>query len=125
VRLGENTPIDATQQLADSAGGANRAYSENEPLENTKPALLGRAGVPAKPGNICSVATQIDGVLVPGEVLINGTTITRYEAREYDELQFFHIKLESHDVICAEGAPAETLLNVEESAVNFADYLRQ
>ena len=57
----------------------------------------------------------IDGVLVPAEVLINGTTITRYEAREYDELEFFHIKLESHDVVYAEGAPAETLLNVEES----------
>jgi hypothetical protein len=67
----------------------------------------------------------IDGVLVPAEVLINGSTITRYEAREYDELEFFHIKLESHDVIYAEGAPAETLLNVEESAVNFAEYLRQ
>src|ERR1700723_3596531 len=67
----------------------------------------------------------IDGLLVPAEVLINGTTITRYEAREYDELEFFHIKLESHDVIYAEGAPAETLLNVEESAVNFAEYLRQ
>jgi hypothetical protein len=67
----------------------------------------------------------IDGVLVPAEVLINGTTITRYEAREYDELEFFHFKLESHDVIYAEGAPAETLLNVEESAVNFAEYLRK
>ena len=40
----------------------------------------------------------IDGVLVPAEALINGTTITRYEAREYGELEFFHIKLESHDV---------------------------
>jgi hypothetical protein len=66
----------------------------------------------------------IDGVLVPAEALIYGTTITRYEAREYDELEFFHIKLESHDVVYAEGVPAETLLNVEESAVNFADYLR-
>ena len=67
----------------------------------------------------------IDGVLVPAEVLINGTTITRYEARKYDELEFFHIKLETHDVVYAEGAPAETLLNVEESAVNFADYFRR
>ena len=48
----------------------------------------------------------IEGVLVPAETLINGTTITRYEAREYDELEFFNIKLESHDVIYAEGAPA-------------------
>ena len=67
----------------------------------------------------------IDGVLAPAESLINGTTITRYEAREHDELEFFHIKLESHDVVYAEGAPAETLLTVEESAVNFADYLRR
>jgi Hint domain len=67
----------------------------------------------------------IDGVLAPAEILINGTTITRYEAREYDELEYFHIKLESHDVIYAEGAPAETLCSVNESAINFGDYLRQ
>jgi hypothetical protein len=66
----------------------------------------------------------IDGVLAPAELLINGTTITRYEASEYDELEYFHVKLERHDVIYAEGAPAETLLNVEESAVNFAKYFR-
>jgi hypothetical protein len=67
----------------------------------------------------------IDGVLVPAEMLINGTTVTRDEASEYDELAYFHVKLESHDVIYAEGAPAETLLEVNESAVNFVDYLRQ
>ena len=55
----------------------------------------------------------IDGVLVPAEMLINGTTITRYDACETDELEYFHVKLESHDVIYAEGAPAETLGNVE------------
>jgi hypothetical protein len=63
----------------------------------------------------------IDGVLFAAEMLINGPTIVRDEASEYDE----HVKLESHDVIYAEGAPAETLLEVNESAVNFADYLRQ
>jgi len=66
----------------------------------------------------------IDGVLVPAEMLINGKTITRYEPTS-DELELFHIKLESHDVIYAEGAPAETLLHVDESFVNFAEYLRQ
>jgi hypothetical protein len=69
----------------------------------------------------------IDGVLVPAELLINGTTITRDQryVREYNELEFLHVKLESHDVIYAEGVPAETLINVQESAVNFADYLRR
>ena len=67
----------------------------------------------------------IDGVLVSAGSLINGTTITLYEARELSELEFFHVKLESHDVIYAEEAPCETLLNVDENAVNFADYFRR
>ncbi len=70
-------------------------------------------------------AFLIDGVLVAAGNLINGTTITRYDARELDELEFFHIKLERHDVIYAEGAPCETLLNVDENAVNFAEYFRE
>ena len=67
----------------------------------------------------------IDGALVPADALINGATITRYEAREYEEMEFFHVKLESHSVIYAEGVPAETLLNVDKLFVNFADYLRR
>jgi hypothetical protein len=70
-------------------------------------------------------ALLIDGVLVEAGHLINGTTITRYDARELDEIEFFHIKLELHNVIFAEGAPCETLLNVDENATNFAEYLRE
>jgi hypothetical protein len=70
-------------------------------------------------------ALLIDGVLVTVGSLINGTTITLYDACELDELEFFHIKLERHNVIYAEGAACETLLNVDENAVNFAEYLRQ
>jgi len=66
----------------------------------------------------------IDDVLVSAEYLINETTITLCEASELNELEFFHIKLESHDLIYAEGTPVETLLNVDESAVNFAEYFR-
>jgi hypothetical protein len=70
-------------------------------------------------------ALFIDGVLIPVGNLINGTTITRHEAREYDELEYFHIKVEGHDVIYAEGAAVETLRDVDESAVNFAEYFRK
>jgi hypothetical protein len=72
-----------------------------------------------------SHALLIDGVLVPAGHLINGTTITLYDADALDELEFFHIKLEGHDVIYAEGAPCETLVEVDENAVNFAEYLRR
>ena len=39
--------------------------------------------------------------------------------------RWIHIKLESHDIVYAEGAPTETLVHVDESFVNFADYLRR
>jgi hypothetical protein len=70
-------------------------------------------------------ALLIDDVLVPVCNLINDTTIALYDARALDKLEFFHIKLETHDVIYAEGAPCDTLLDVDESAVNFAEYLRE
>jgi hypothetical protein len=70
-------------------------------------------------------ALLFDDLLIPAGILVNGTTIALYAAEEYDELEFFHIKLESHDVIYAEGAPCETLLWVDETMSNFADYVRK
>ncbi len=67
----------------------------------------------------------LDGLLVPAGHLVNGTTIAAYPADELDELEYFHVKLESHDVIYAEGAACETLLSVGESASNFAEYYRR
>ena len=43
-------------------------------------------------------ALLIDDVLAPACNLINGTTIALYDARALDELEFFHIKLELHDL---------------------------
>jgi hypothetical protein len=70
-------------------------------------------------------ALYIDGILVPAGSLINDTTIQLCGGYEHDELEFYHVKLETHDVIYAEGAEVETLLRVDEAAVNFADYLRR
>ncbi len=98
-------------------------------VEDALPVRITRSALaPNVPhADLCVTALHgvlIDGVLVPAEALINGATIARYEP-EGDEMEFFHIKLESHDVIYAEGVPAETLLHVDESFVNFAEYLRQ
>jgi hypothetical protein len=70
-------------------------------------------------------AIFVDGALAPAGDLVNGATISLYDAAERDELEFFHIKLDRHDVIYAEGAPVETLLRVDENATNFADYYRK
>ena len=70
-------------------------------------------------------ALFIEGVLVPVGRLINGTSISLFAADACDEFEYFHIKLESHDVIHAEGALCESLLSADETMSNFADYLRR
>jgi len=58
----------------------------------------------------------LDGVLIPAVDLINGSTIARVDAKQLREIEYFHIKLERHSVIYAEGAACETLREV--TAVN-------
>jgi hypothetical protein len=70
-------------------------------------------------------ALLIDGVLIPAERLVNDTTIAFDPAERHDELEFYHVKLEGHDVIFAEGAPCESLLRVDETMSNASGYLRQ
>jgi len=65
----------------------------------------------------------IDGVLVRAASLVNGTTIALHGADDVNELEYYHIRLQSHDVIFAEGAPCETLTDIEESDVNFVPVL--
>jgi YD repeat-containing protein len=68
-------------------------------------------------------AMFIDGVLVPAECLINGSSIVQPETT--DRVDYFHIELDSHDVIFANGAPSETFLdlgdrNIFQNASEFA-----
>jgi len=59
---------------------------------------------------------HFDDVLIPVVDLINDSTIARVDAIHLKEIEYFHIKLESHSVIYAEGAPCETLQSI--TAVN-------
>lgn len=70
-------------------------------------------------------AVLFENVLIPAGSLINGTTISLHAADEHDELEFFHVKLETHDVIYAEGAPCETLLGIDNSMSNFPNTIRK
>lgn len=55
-------------------------------------------------------ALYLDGVLVPASALVNGETI-RQEAPAGGRITYFHIELDCHDVILADGAPAESWLD--------------
>ena len=49
------------------------------------------------------------GVLIPVRYLINGATIAPDD--DCDAVDYFHLELSSHDVLLAEGLPAETYLD--------------
>jgi len=68
----------------------------------------------------------IDDYLIPVEWLVNGRSITLATMDDCEVIDYFHIELETHQVVFAEGAPAETLLVTRdrESFVNFVDYER-
>lgn len=51
----------------------------------------------------------INGVLIPAIHLVNGRSIRKCTSYEADPIEYFHIELDSHDVVFANGAPAETL----------------
>jgi Hint domain len=51
----------------------------------------------------------VDGKLICARQLINGTTIRQEE--DYTSVEYFHVELESHAILLAEGLPAESYLN--------------
>ncbi|GGC81707.1 hypothetical protein GCM10010994_44600 [Chelatococcus reniformis] len=68
-------------------------------------------------------AMLVDCVLVQAGALVNGTTITRVEHPE-PRFTYYHIELEDHALVLAEGAPAETFVdNVTRRRFdNYAEY---
>lgn len=49
----------------------------------------------------------VEGVLIPVRFLVNGSTIQQMEA---DIVSYFHIELDRHEVVLADGLPVETYL---------------
>jgi hypothetical protein len=68
----------------------------------------------------------VDGVLIPVKHLANDRSVVRADMDDREVIEYFHIELETHEVIFAEGAPAETLLVTagREYLANFVEYER-
>ncbi|HEY0225698.1 MAG TPA: Hint domain-containing protein, partial [Mycobacterium sp.] len=72
---------------------APHAFGENRP---TRPLLL-------SPDH----SVFVENVLIPIKHLVNGTTVTQLDVAT---VTYFHIELPNHDVLLAEGLPAESYL---------------
>jgi len=62
-------------------------------------------------------ALYVQDVLIPAKHLVNGTTVCQIRV---DRLTYYHIELAHHDLVLAEGLPAETYLDTDDRA-NFAN----
>jgi hypothetical protein len=67
-------------------------------------------------------ADEPGGRLIEAKDLVNGSSIV--QAQSVDEVEYFHIELDSHDVIIAEGALSETFLDDDSRGMfhNAQDY---
>jgi glycosyltransferase involved in cell wall biosynthesis len=67
-------------------------------------------------------AMWLDGVLVPAALLVNGSSIVKSAA--LDDVQYYHLELDTHDIILAEGAPAESFVDDDSRGIfhNAADF---
>jgi hypothetical protein len=54
-------------------------------------------------------AMYLEGVLIEAKDLVNGVSIV--QAEHVEKVEYFHIELNSHDVIIAEGALSETFID--------------
>jgi hypothetical protein len=54
-------------------------------------------------------AMYLDGVLIEAKDLVNGVSVV--QAERVEKVEYFHVELETHDVIVAEGALAESYLD--------------
>lgn len=56
-------------------------------------------------------ALLVDGILAQAGALVNGRSITRETAMP-ETFAYYHVELDSHELLLAEGAPAESFLDV-------------
>ena len=63
-------------------------------------------------------AMYLNGALIPAAALLNGTTITQVSSRE---AVYYHVELEAHSVIFAEGAASESFLEFGGNRSSFAN----
>ena len=83
--------------------------------------------VPVRPLRVTADhALMIDGVLVQAGALVNGSTIRRLSSAELGwRFVVYHVETENHEVILAEGAPAETFIDNATRRVfdNYTEYV--
>jgi VCBS repeat-containing protein/autotransporter passenger strand-loop-strand repeat protein/autotransporter-associated beta strand protein len=60
-------------------------------------------------------AMYLEGILIEAKDLVNGASVV--QAESVDEVEYFHVELDTHDVIIAEGAFSESFVDDDSRAM--------
>jgi autotransporter passenger strand-loop-strand repeat protein len=120
TKSGETRPIRwiGTRRYSAAVAEANRAVL---PIQFRAGSLAD--GIPRRDLFVSPEhAMFLDGVLVPALALVNGVSVLQPPAR--GEIDYFHLELETHDVILAEGALSESFIDDDSRGMfhNAAEY---
>ena len=93
---------------------SSHAFGKNKPMQDLY----------VSPGH--SICVDLLGeVLVPAGALINGSTVVQVDV---DQITYWHVELDSHDIVIANGLPAESFLDmgnrnffIENDVVSFGE----
>ena len=90
-----------------------------EPVRAAPITVLANAFAPGVPGRALRLspdhAVLAGGGLIPIRLLVNGATILRAAAARM--VRYFHVELDGHDILLAEGLPAESYLDTGNRAI--------
>jgi hypothetical protein len=111
-------------------GRRNVSRKRTAPWSDESPVKISRFAIDGKvPHSDLYVshchAIYIDNILIPAKYLVNGTTIVADAMPEALSLTYFHIELDTHEAILAEGLAVESFLRDNPDAFDNADeYVR-
>ncbi|MEQ8488544.1 MAG: Hint domain-containing protein [Marinovum algicola] len=97
--------------------GVQRVYTAFRPPERLRPVRVSAGalgdGLPKRDLRLTADhALVVDGLLINAGALVNGASIDWASAEEMGEFYtVYHIETENHEVILAEGTPAETYID--------------
>jgi Hint domain len=131
LRIGDNvlTASGDTKPIK-FIGRRNVSRERTEPWNGEGPVKISRFAIDGKaPHSDLYVspahAIYIDSILIPAKYLVNGVTIVADAKPEALSLTYFHIELDTHEAILAEGLAVESFLRDNPHAFDNADeYVR-
>ena len=63
-------------------------------------------------------------VLIPIKYLINGTSVAQRAPSDMSEIEYYHLDLETHEVIYAEGALVESFFDGDSEREHFSNFVQ-